>query len=97
MTIDSDTTVILSPNLAVADLGDEAVVLDPTSGNYFGLNEVAARILELAREETTVDRIVDQLLVEYDVEPERLRRDVAEFVGDLQRRGLVEVARPKAS
>lgn len=91
MLLDTDTSVILSQNLAVADLGDEAVVLDPSSGNYYGLNEVAARILELAQEETTLGQIVDRLLDEYDVSRDRLTPDVMTFVQDLERRGLLQV------
>lgn len=90
MPLDTDTAVILSSNLAVADLGDEAVVLDPSSGNYYGLNEVAARILELAQEETTLGQIVDQLLEEYDVSRDRLEPDVVAFVQDLESRGLLQ-------
>ncbi|MEM1115078.1 MAG: PqqD family protein [Bacteroidota bacterium] len=91
MLISPGTTVVVSQNLAVADLGDEAVLLDPNTGNYFGLNEVAARILELAASETTVDRIVKALLDEYDVDRARLEADVAVFVKDLEAKGLLSV------
>lgn len=91
MLISPGTTVVVSQNLAVADLGDEAVLLDPDTGNYFGLNEVAARILELAATETTVDRIVKALLDEYDVDRPRLEADVAAFVQDLEAKGLLTV------
>ena len=91
MPLDNDATVTVSQNLAVADLGSEAVLLDPISGNYFGLNEVASRILHLAQEATTIAEIVDRLLVELDVDRERLTGDVATFVEDLERRGLVDV------
>lgn len=91
MSLDTDASVVLADNLAVADLGEEAVVLDPTSGNYYGLNEVAARILELAQQPTTLSKIVDQLLEEYDVKRERLAADVAMFIGDLEQRGLLKV------
>lgn len=91
MLIPPGTTVIVSQNLAVADLGDEAVLLDPETGNYFGLNEVAARILELAATETTVDRIVKALLDEYDVDRSRLEGDVSTFVRDLESKGLLDI------
>ena len=91
MTLATETPVVVSNHLAVADLGDEAVVLDPSSGNYFGLNEVAARILELAQEPTTVGGIVDRLLGEYNVDRDRLTADVTVFVDDLGRRGFLDV------
>ena len=91
MLISPETTVVVSQNLAVADLGDEAVLLDPSTGNYYALNEVAARILELATSETTVDMIVTALLDEYDVDRERLEADVSVFVQDLEAKGLLDV------
>ena len=91
MLISPGTTVVVSQNLAVADLGDEAVLLDPDTGTYFGLNEVAARILELAAAETTVDRIIKALLDEYDVDRARLEMDVSTFVEDLESKGLLDV------
>ena len=91
MALASDTYVAVSDSLAVADLGDEAVILDPASGKYFGLNEVAARVLELAAERTTVGAIVDQLLGEFEVGQDRLTADVVAFLGDLERRGLLDV------
>lgn len=89
MSLTLETTVIVSENLAVADLGDEAVLLDPASGSYFGLNEVAARILHLTQEETTVSAVVDRLVEEFDVSRERLTADVLAFVADLESRGLI--------
>lgn len=91
MSLSLETSVVVSQNLAVADLGSEAVLLDPSSGSYYGLNEVAARILDLAREETTIDQIVDRLLDEFDVERQRLAADVVTFVEDLEARGLIDV------
>lgn len=92
MSLPNETQVVLSQEIAVADLGDEAVILDPTSGTYFGLNEVAARILALAGEPTTVGQIVDRLLDEFDVERNVLSADVDTFVRDLANRGMIEIS-----
>lgn len=86
-----DAIVTVMPGLASADLGGEAVVLDPASGRYFGLNEVAARILELVREPRAVSHIENVLASEYDVDRERLRADINGFIRMLSSRGLVTV------
>ena len=91
MRITPEAAVVVSKDVALADLGEEAVVLDTATGTYFGLNEVAARILVLAAEETTVAAIVDHLLGEFEVGRDRLERDVVAFVGDLERRGMLSV------
>lgn len=92
MRLQPETIISVARDIAVADLGDESVVLDPTSGKYFGLNEVAARIITIAKEETTFERVVDQLLSEFEVDRSRLESDVALFVQDLEGRGLLVVS-----
>lgn len=87
----SDATVTIAPGLASADLGGEAVILDPASGRYFGLNEVAARILELVRQPQAVSQIEETLAAEYDVDRARLREDIQGFLTTLASRGLVRV------
>lgn len=89
---DADTFVV-APGLASADLGGESVVLDPVSGRYFGLNEVAARILSLVGEPRRLDQVVEVLAAEYDAPPGRLRADAEQFLGMLASRGLVRVER----
>lgn len=87
----SDATVTIAPGLASADLGGEAVILDPASGRYFGLNEVAARILELVRQPKAISQIEEALAAEYDVERARLREDIHGFLSTLASRGLVRI------
>lgn len=86
-----DSTVTAAPHLAVADLGDEAVLLDSASGHYFGLNEVASRILQLAKKPIAIRTIVDHLLEEYEVERNVLEADVMTFVRELEGNGLIVV------
>lgn len=94
MTLTSDTALEVTSGLAIADLGGEAVLLDPTTGRYFGLNEVAARILELAQERTTVAEVVDRLIEEFDVDRAQLEADVVVFARDMAQRKLLVVEQP---
>lgn len=90
--IDQTTVVTTSETLAAADLGDEAVVLDPASGQYYALNDVARRIVELATGSAPFGTIVDHMMAEYDVDRARLTRDIESFVTDLAERGLVRLS-----
>ena len=89
MTTPTSTMVATSPDLTLADLGDEAVVMDPSTGKYFGLNAVGTRILSLAAEPIPLDDLIEQLLAEYDVPLDVLTRDVTAFVADLTQRGIL--------
>jgi hypothetical protein len=80
-----------APGLTAADLGGEAVLLDVNTGQYFGLNEVALRIFELVQEPRTVEEIGEALLVEYDVEPAVIMRDLDGFLHTLSQRKLITI------
>ena len=83
--------VVASQNPVSANLAGEAVILDPDSGMYYGLNEVGARVWELIQEPKMVDEIRDALLAEYEVEPERCQQDLFALLQNLADKGLVEI------
>jgi hypothetical protein len=72
------------------DLAGEAVILHLQDGVYYGLNSVGARIWSLIQAEKTVREILDILLDEYEVEPDRSEKDVLTLLHDLASRGLIE-------
>ena len=72
-----------------AELGDEAVLLNTDTGVYFGLDAVGTRIWKLLVDGATAPRIQESLLAEYAVAPERLHKDIAGFVQQLEQQGLV--------
>ena len=53
------------------------------------LNEEAMRILELLSEETTEERIVSQLLKEYDATREEITPLVHAYINELRNEGLL--------
>jgi hypothetical protein len=65
------------------------VLLDPSGGEYFGLDEVGARIWELLPGHPTASGLGERLTEEYDAPRERLEADAAAFLGELDRLGLV--------
>ena len=70
--------------------GDEGVViLNPNDGQYFSLDEVAARIWELCEGDRSVAEIADVVAAEYEVEPAVVSADALEFLGELTGEGLV--------
>ena len=73
-----------------APVGDSTMVLLP-SMEYLQLDEVGAAIFESVTAPASVDEIVETLLAVYDVEPDVLRADVAEYLTLLCERGAVEV------
>lgn len=70
-------------------VGEQMVLLNLATEQYYGLSEVGADM---------VDRLVSQpfaaaiqaLVAEYDADPERIRADVEALVGSLLEAGLLE-------
>lgn len=84
-------------NLRIVDdvlfriLGDEAVILNLSTGVYFGLDDVGTRIWQLLSEHGSTEKILQSLRGEYEVEDAQLRRDVDDLIRRLADHGLVQV------
>ncbi len=83
------TLITRSPELLSAVLDDELVLMSIDLGNYYGISSTARRIWELLETPVTLAFLLKQLAVEFDASPDILRTDVEEFLGRLQREGLV--------
>jgi hypothetical protein len=70
---------------------DEVVLLNLDSGEYFGLNEVGARIWVLSSKGRSLGSILKDILERYEVEAEDLIRDVMTFLHQLEEEGLVSI------
>lgn len=90
-TIAPGSTVVVSPHQVSTSLGHEAVILGADAGEYFGLNEVGARIWELVQQPVRVSAICAALCAEYEVEAADCERDVLELLAALKERGLLDV------
>ncbi|MEY4509453.1 MAG: hypothetical protein RLZZ450_1575 [Pseudomonadota bacterium] len=92
------STVVVSPHQVSTSLGDEAVILGADAGQYFGLNEVGARIWELVQAPVQVRDLCATVCAEYEVTSDQCERDVLELLSDLRAKGLLDVrAEPSAT
>jgi hypothetical protein len=85
-------TVIISPDVVFKELGGEGVLLDLASGIYFGLDETSTRLWQLLQTHGSLRRVFDEMIAEFEVDPDRLEGDLLDFVADLTRRKLASVA-----
>jgi hypothetical protein len=95
--LSSHSTVVATKDQVSCRLGEEAAILALDSGVYYSLNPVGARIWALLQEPVVVRRIRETLLLEYDVEPDRLDRDLTELLDRLAAEGLIEVLHEPAA
>ena len=84
-----DATLTIPKYVLSESLNDETVVLDMSSGVYFGLSPVASRFWKLLSEGRSREAIEGTLLEEFEVEPEVLRNDLDSLLADLEGKKLI--------
>ena len=87
----SDKITIPAPVMA-RQVGEETVILDLTSGTYFGLDPVGARIWQLMVEGKTLAEVCEAMLAEYEVTAEKIEGDVLALTQELSAKQLISVA-----
>lgn len=88
-----DALLRFSPDVVFRELAGESVVLDLSSGRYFGLNAVGTRVWQLIGQGETVEGLLHSVTAEYDADASTIERDVLALLDDLEKRGLVVDAR----
>lgn len=79
------------PHVLVRFLDRESVLLNLDTEQYFGLDETGTRMWQLLTASSNVDVAYQELLVEFDVEPELLRDNLTDLLGRLVENGLLQV------
>ena len=67
------------------------MLLNLESESYFGLDDVGTRMWQALTSTSSTEAAFEMLLAEFDVEPDRLRSDLADFVHTLTEAGLIRV------
>lgn len=90
MPLESDSSKLSIPQDVLFEVLDgEAVLLNLTTGTYFGLNRTGTRIWELICDHREREGVRRAMLEEFEVESGVLEPDVEALVGELLRRGLL--------
>ena len=89
--VPSGKRVVAADHVLVKQLDGEAVLLNLDSERYYGLNETGARMWTLLTSSPSIDRALEVLMAEYDVQADGLRRDLDALVDRLHRLGMIEV------
>lgn len=87
--IEYSTYVQQNKQIDATDLNGEKVMMDLDRGKYFALNEVGSRIWEIINTPTTVEEIINILLLEYDVKTDICKDNVFNFLERLSDNELI--------
>ena len=86
-----DSVVAVAGEDSHTKMEDEVVILAMSRSEYFGLSGVGTRIWELLQKPIRVSRLVDEILLEYDVDRRRCQDDVILFLEELASAKLIMV------
>lgn len=78
-----NTPVKRKPELMIATIDNEIVMMDASQSKYFGIQGAGTRIWELLAEPTTPLRIANTLSQELNVDHDTAHRDTMEFLESL--------------
>ena len=91
MAISFSDRVTVPHEVLISNLQDESVILNLSSERYFGLDDVGTRVLSVLAASNSIEAAYEQLLAEYDVDPQALRQDLNSLIENLVQQGLVTV------
>ena len=72
-------------------MGDETVILDLGSEQYFSLDQVGTQVWQLLKSGLSEAEVVETLLAEYEVDVATLSRDVSQLMTSLADAGLISL------
>ena len=87
--------VVVPESVLVRELSGEAVLLNLNSEMYFGLDEIGYRMWTALTTSDSIGAAFEQLLTEYEVEPEELRQSLDALIGQCIEQGLLQSAPPE--
>lgn len=78
------------------NLDGEAVLLNPNTGKYFGMNAVGCSFWEKIDGQNTVAEIIDHLLEEYEVTRSVLEQDINELIDAMLKNNIISIEKQQS-
>ena len=95
--IEADTIVTRTEGLMSTPVDDEIVFLNPGTDSYVALDRIGRRIWELLESPQRVADLAAALAAEFDADVGVVGADVAAFLDELKRDGMVRAVTPRAA
>jgi hypothetical protein len=83
--------LVRTQGMLSTELDQETVLMSIDEGAYYGMAGTARSIWQRLEEPLTFSALVDELVKEYEVAPETCAADLQEFLGAMEREGLLRV------
>jgi hypothetical protein len=76
-------------NAAHQTVGEEAILINLTTGSYYSLNDTGTMFWELLDGQRTIAECAQLIAAEYEVEAEVVEADLLELAADFKQEGLI--------
>ncbi len=91
MSMELTARVRLAKDVLMQKVGDDAILLNLNTENYFALDQVGARIIVTLQESDSVTQAVRTLVGIYEVDEIKLTRDAIRLVEECEQYGLLHI------
>jgi lipoate-protein ligase B len=91
MSMELTARVRLAEDVLMQKVGDDAILLNLNSENYFALDEVGTRIIDTLQESDSVAHAVRKLVGIYEVDESKLTSDAIRLVEECEQHGLLQI------
>jgi hypothetical protein len=91
MNIEPTTRVRLAEDVLMQKVGDDAILLNLNTENYFTLDEVGTRIINTLQESDSVKQAIGKLVGIYEIDESKLTSDAIRLVEECEQHGLLQV------
>ena len=83
--------VRVAKDVLMQKVGDDAILLNLNTENYFTLDEVGTRIITTLQESDSLNHAVRKLVGIYEVDESKLTSDAVRLVEECEQYGLLQV------
>jgi hypothetical protein len=83
--------LVKNEDIVWRNLEGEAVLLNPHTGKYFGMNSVGCSFWEKVDGKNTLTEIINYLLEEYEVTRSVLEKDLTELIDAMLKNNIISI------
>jgi Coenzyme PQQ synthesis protein D (PqqD) len=91
MSMELTARVRLAKDVLMQKVGDDAILLNLNTENYFTLDEVGTRIINTLQESDSLKQAVGKLVAIYEVDENKLTNDTLRLVEECEQNGLLQI------
>lgn len=89
--LDQYSIIVQSPEILSSNVDDETVLLSIKNSKYYGMAETGTDIWEMISSPLSVEKIVENLQEEYDIDKQQCLTDVLAYLEELLEAKLIVI------